>query len=78
MKLGKPNDQLGLDKVIVSLKVGGNTNILPLAWEPETSCFIYSKNQPEICNSLAFRLLYYTSTGRCGTKHWKKEASWLS
>jgi len=36
MKLDKPNDQLGLDMVIMSLKVGGNTNVLPWPWEPET------------------------------------------
>lgn len=41
MKLNKPNDELGLDMVIMLLKMVENTNILPWPWEP--SFFIYNK-----------------------------------
>lgn len=66
MKPNEPNDRLGLDMVIMLLKMVENTNILPWLWEP--SCFIYSKKKSEILNSLnfmlSFRLLWHTSTLR--------------
>lgn len=51
MKLNKPNEELGLDMVIMLLKMVENTNILPWPWEP--SCFIYSKkNQKSLIPSI--------------------------